>query len=209
MPARRTIGNSIAPWRFIMFVILFIIGTAIAASFVNVWQKSVMLGFDTASLCFLISLWPIIRDGETSLIKQHAEQNDANRGVLLFVAAIITAVLFVTIIMELSASGKPPAVLIVSTLVLAWLFSNMVYTLHYAHMFYGHANKGSGLEFPDRPKPDYWDFMYFAFTLGMTFQTSDVDITDPHIRRAALGQCAAAFIFNIGVLAFTINILGS
>jgi uncharacterized membrane protein len=209
LPSRKSVGNSIAPWRFILFTVLFVGGLIVGIALVDVWQKSVMLSFDGATAVFLLSLWPVIRDGEASSIKRQAARNDANRGVLLFIAVIIIAVLFVTIVMELSAPGKPPALLIVGTLILAWLFSNVIYSLHYAHLFYGIANKGSGLDFPNRPNPDYWDFMYFAFTLGMTFQTSDVDITDPQIRRVALAQCAAAFLFNIGVLAFTINILGS
>ena len=66
-----------------------------------------------------------------------------------------------------------------------------------------------GIDFPSCDEPDYWDFAYFAFTLGMTFQTSDVQIPSRRVRKAALGQCMAAFVFNIGVLAFTINVLGS
>ena len=61
---------------------------------------------------------------------------------------------------------------------------------------------------PGTDEPDYWDFVYFAFTLGMTFQTSDVSITDRRIRRVVLGHSLAAFVFNLGVLAFTINVLG-
>ena len=65
-----------------------------------------------------------------------------------------------------------------------------------------------GLEFPDCQEPDYWDFLYFSYTLGMTFQTSDVQITARRVRKVAIGQCLAAFVFNLGVLAFTINVLG-
>ena len=94
---------------------------------------------------------------------------------------------------------------------LAWLFSNTVYALHYAHLFYqpgmttGRIRAGS---ISRRDEPDYWDFVYFSFTLGMTFQTSDVEITSRDMRRVVIGQCLAAFVFNIGVLAFTINVLG-
>ena len=65
-----------------------------------------------------------------------------------------------------------------------------------------------GLDFPECKEPDYWDFVYFSFTLGMTFQTSDVDMTSRKMRRVTIGHCLAAFVFNIGVLAFTINVLG-
>jgi uncharacterized membrane protein len=88
----------------------------------------------------------------------------------------------------------------------------MVYTLHYAHLFYGRDDDGSGdaggLDFPDTKEPDYWDFLYFSYTLGMTFQTSDVTIASRRMRRVALGQSLAAFVFNLGVLAFTINTIG-
>ena len=103
-------------------------------------------------------------------------------------------------------------VLVVTTLALSWLFSNMVYAMHYAHLFYSADDDGEGdaggIDFPGCKEPDYWDFLYFSATLGMTFQTSDVSITSRRIRRVVLGQCLAAFVFNLGVIAFTINVLG-
>ncbi len=101
-------------------------------------------------------------------------------------------------------------VTIIITLILAWLFSNTVYAFHYAHLAYSRPSAGcAGLDFPDTKEPVYWDFVYFAFTLGMTFQTSDVTISNGHIRKVVTVHSLAAFIFNIGVLAFTINVLGS
>jgi uncharacterized membrane protein len=100
--------------------------------------------------------------------------------------------------------------MIIVTLILAWVFSNTVYAFHYAHLAYSKPDAGcAGLDFPDTTEPNYWDFVYFAFTLGMTFQTSDVTISDQGIRKVVTVHCLAAFIFNIGVLAFTINVLGS
>ena len=66
-----------------------------------------------------------------------------------------------------------------------------------------------GLSFRELPHPVYWDFIYFAFTCGMAFATSDVAITETHMRKTVTIHCLAAFGFNIGVLAFTINVLGS
>ena len=84
--------------------------------------------------------------------------------------------------------------------------------LHYAHGYYVQDESGGdcrGLDFPGTRTPDYGDFAYFAFTLGMTFQTSDVAISSPATRRVVLLHTFAAFVFNIGVIAFTINLLGS
>jgi uncharacterized membrane protein len=100
-------------------------------------------------------------------------------------------------------------VLIIGTLIMAWVFSNTVYALHYAHLVYiTPGTQCDGLDFPRTPLPIYWDFVYFAFTLGMTFQTSDTGITSPRIRKIAAVHSFAAFVYNIGVLAFTINVLG-
>jgi uncharacterized membrane protein len=100
--------------------------------------------------------------------------------------------------------------LIITTLIVAWLFSNTVYALHYAHMAYATPDGGcDGFRFPGTPEPIYWDFVYFAFTCGMAFATSDVEITDQRIRKVVTFHCLAAFAFNIGVLAFTVNLLAS
>jgi uncharacterized membrane protein len=99
----------------------------------------------------------------------------------------------------------------VATLVLAWAFANAVYTLHYAHLYYTADDGGedmAGLDFPGgRKEPDYADFTYFAFTLGIALQTSDVCITSPGIRRTVTIHCIAAFVYNLGVLALAVNIL--
>ncbi len=205
----RTIGNRIAPARFILFMLAFaLLGAAIQFG-TGQWHYAVMGGFDLAALLFFLLLLPILRDGDAASIQRHAAENDANRITLLIITAMIVAVLLVTIESELTGPGEPMAALIIATLGIAWLFANTLYALHYAHLFYGTGKGAAGLNFPDTRTPDYWDFVYFAFTLGMTFQTSDVSINSRPIRRVVLAQCLAAFVFNIGILAFTINTLGS
>ena len=203
-----TIGNRIAPLRFIVFLILFALAGAAIQCKTGAWHYAVMGGFDTAALIFLVSLWPLIADGSAASIRKHAGQNDANRTMLLVLSAVIAIVLLITIRAELAGPGEPLASLIIATLGIAWLFANTLYALHYAHLFYGDGRGKTGLQFPEEDTPDYWDFFYFAFTLGMTFQTSDVGITSRTIRRVVLAQSLAAFVFNIGILAFTINTLG-
>lgn len=203
-----SIGNRIAPLRFIVFLILFAVAGAAIQWRTGAWHYAVMGGFDIAAVIFLFSLWPLIADGSAASIRKHAGQNDANRTMLLILSAVIATVLLITIRAELAGPGEPLASLIIATLAVAWLFANTLYALHYAHLFYGEGRGKTGLQFPEEKTPDYWDFIYFAFTLGMTFQTSDVGITSRTIRRVVLAQCIAAFVFNIGILAFTINTLG-
>jgi uncharacterized membrane protein len=143
-----------------------------------------------------------------------ALRNDANRTLLLLLSAGIAIVVLAAIGVELGQRGSPGAgvvVLVVATLLLAWVFANTVYALHYAHLFYVADTDGKdsgGIDVPGTHEPDYWDFVYFAFTLGMTFQTSDVSITSPTMRRTVTGHCLIAFVFNLGVVAFSVNVLG-
>ena len=212
-PAATTIGNRIAPLRFILFVILLLAGGGAGTAWLG-WRHGVMAGFDIAALGFLLSCLPLLSAADAVTIRDHAAKNDANRLSLLVVTSIVMLVVLVTVWVELTnataARAAHPA-FVIATLLLAWLFSNGVYALHYAHLHYGqHEGRDrGGVDFPGPGEPDYWDFVYFAFTLGMTFQTSDVAITDRNIRRIATAHCLAAFIFNLGVLAFTINVLGS
>ena len=211
MSAERSIsiGNRIAPLRFLIFVAVFAAAGIGIELGTGLWHLAVMGGFDIAAFIFLLSLWPMLLKSSAAEIRKHAADNDANRSRLLILAALIGIVLLVTIGVELSGPGEPLAGLIIATLAMAWLFANLLYALHYAHLYYGAGSGDDSLTFPGTKTPDYLDFVYFAFTLGMTFQTSDVAINSRAIRRIVLAQSLAAFVFNIGILAFTINTLGS
>jgi uncharacterized membrane protein len=171
-----------------------------------------MVGFDVAAAIFLLCCVSILGICDPDMIEVQAERNDANRTELLAFTGIVMAALLIAIGAATAEVRPEPwtKLIIIATLVLAWLFSNMVYALHYAHMAYMRPGAGaSGLDFPNTKQPVYWDFVYFAFTIGMTFQTSDVEISCDSIRRVVTVHSFAAFVFNIGVLAFTINVLGS
>ena len=212
MAERRTIGNRIAPWRFLVFLALLIpAGLIVHRKFGDV-PLAAMAAFDVAAVTFLLLCLPLLRTREAARIRDDAARNDANRTLLLVITGIVIAVLFLSIAAETVGRRPEPItkVVIIGTLIVAWLFSNTIYALHYAHLVYARQGDGcSGLDFPSTEQPVYWDFVYFAFTLGMTFQTSDVTITRQRIRRVVTIHCLAAFFFNIGVLAFTINVLGS
>lgn len=204
------LGKKIAPPRFIAFVILFAIGTYIGEQFLGL-GRGIMAGFDAAALIFLASLAPLFRAGEAPKMRQAADRNDANRVGLLAITGLTMLVILIAVAKELQGKSDPLAVaLVIATLVTAWLFSNTIYALHYAHLFYRQDKRkdAGGIDFPECGQPDYWDFVYFSFTLGMTFQTSDVQVTSRHIRKVVIGHTLAAFVYNLGVLAFTINTLG-
>ncbi|HEY4356935.1 MAG TPA: DUF1345 domain-containing protein [Acidobacteriaceae bacterium] len=207
------IGNVLAPWPFLLFGVLAIVGDVVAWPLLG-WVRGTMAAFDVACLAFLIPCVPLFRH-EPREMRELAQRNDANRGFLLLIASAVTGVILVSVGNELSQKDRPRPLdiaLVIVTLSLCWLFGTLVYALHYAHLFYKHDPKGrdsGGLEFPGTEEPSYWDFAYFSSCLAMTFQTSDVNITSRKFRRIVIFHTLGAFVFNIGVIAFTINILGS
>lgn len=221
--AKARFGQWLAPPRFVAFMVLLPLsylgyrGLTPAAD----WKDALSMAFDLAAAVFLASLVPLLSDSDANTLRRHARENDANRLLLLLFTSLLTVVVMAAIAGELRGAQAGDVLAIgklVLTLVLIWLFAQIVYALHYAHMFYsedgelkaGDRSDGDrgGLVFPGTDTPTYSDFCYFAFTLGMTFRTSDVQITRPAIRRIVMLHSFAAFIFNIGVIAFTINALG-
>lgn len=212
MASTKTIGNRIAPARFLLFLGLLAFGWAAGIAWLG-FNRGLLGGFNIAALAFLLSAVPLFRLGTTEL-RRAAAQNDANRLMLLVISTLLTLVIFSAIAAQLAnpdALAPVDKLLITVTLVLVWTFGNSIYTLHYAHLYYSSDDGGkdrAGLKFPGTKEPDLADFAYFAFTLGVAVQTADVDITSPHIRRIATIHCIAGFFFNLGVLALTINVLG-
>ena len=206
------IGSRVAPPRFALFALLFVVGLA---AFIPAFGpgRGTMVAFDVAATVFLLTVATLFRDADPVRMRQAARDNDANRALLLAITGATMIVILVAVAGELKGKSDTLAiVLVIATLVLAWAFTNMVYALHYAHLFYMPGEDGKdagGIDFPGTDTPDYWDFVYFSYTLGMTFQTSDVTIRAGAVRRAVLGQCLAGFVFNLGVIAFSINVLGA
>jgi uncharacterized membrane protein len=95
--------------------------------------------------------------------------------------------------------------LAVGTVLLSWAFTHTIFALHYAYAFYREGQRAKGLKFPDDDKPDYWDFVYFSFVIGMTFQVSDVQVTNKGIRRLVTAHGVVSFLFNTTVIALTVN----
>lgn len=208
------IGNRLAPTRFLAFLVVLAVGYVAWRHFnpASDWRDAAAMAFDGAAAAFLISLVPLFWGTSVADMRARAARNDAGRALVLGLTALLTLVVMAAITGELrGAQGGDPLAIgkLVGTLLLIWLFANSVYALHYAHAYYLQTEgaDAGGLQFPGTRTPDYWDFAYFAFTLGMTFQTSDVEIHSRSLRKVALLHSFAAFVFNIGVIAFTINLL--
>lgn len=158
------------PWRYGMFLAL--LATMAPFALVLKWHEAVMAGFDVAAVAFLLSIVPLVGHSPDE-IRRDADANDANREQMLLLTAIVSLVVLIAVGLATARgqeglSGAGIALLLV-TLASAWLFSNTVYALHYAHIFYlsdVHGAEDSGLDFPGDAEPAYWDFLYFAFTLG-------------------------------------------
>lgn len=136
--------------------------------------------------------------------------------ILVFVLVAVGFSLFAVIDLLGAIRGKPVAVakpvvgLALGAIVSSWLLVHTLFTLRYAHLFYDDSPQGrkkGGLRFPDEPEPDYLDFAYFSFVIGMTGQVSDVEITSRSIRRLALLHGLLSFAFNTLLIALSINVL--
>ena len=198
-------------WRFSISAMIFVtlaIGAALAG--INL-ALALLLAFDVATLIFLaVTTYMFITSHSISMRERARAQDEGYWGFLLS-SALVSVVALVALAMELHASkggGVVEIVLATCSLLLAWLFVNTIFAVHYAHEYYGDGDsKRSGLEFPGTKQPDYWDFVYFAFVIGMTFQVSDVQISERQIRRVALVHALIAFFFNVIVIALSVNIV--
>ena len=172
----------------------------------------------TGSLLMLI--WSVILTAHVSQIRRRAQTDDTNRVVIGFlVIGAASASLFAVVFLLKSSKQLPPAeealavVLSVLAIVGSWLVVHSTFCLRYAHHYYSNADgdmdaePAGGMEFPNQDQPDYLDFAYFAFTIGMTAQTSDVQVTSSTMRRLTLAHGLLSFGFNTVVVALSINII--
>lgn len=143
-------------------------------------------------------------------IRRQAARQDDGRFFILIMTGVGAFASIAAIIMELAVKPQqaPQLILAVTTIVLSWAAIHTTFALHYAHDYYRGVKPG-GLAFPGDDKPDYWDFVYFSFVIGMTAQVSDVGVTNKVIRRTATAHGVISFIFNTALVALMVNIAAS
>ena len=172
-----------------------------------------LLGWDIAVAIYLVAAaFMMSRCSTVAAIKKNAAiQDEGAFGILLLTVAAAIASLGAIFAELASLDRASPSyslhvALVVTTVILSWAFTHTIFTLHYAHDFYGAAARADGLKFPGTAQPDYWDFVYFAFVVGMTFQVSDVAVTNKSIRRMVVAHGALSFFFSTAIVALTVNI---
>ena len=172
------------------------------------------------ALTVIVLNWIIIISSHPLEVKKTAKLQDSSR-TFLFVFIITAALVSLVAIVFLLKSTKGVSetvknehiLLAITAVVISWWLVHTIFTLRYAHMFYdtdtddGRKKPGGGLDFPDTKQPDYLDFVYFGFVVGMTFQVSDVVITDRKIRRLCLVHGLISFAFNTIIVALSINVI--
>lgn len=172
---------------------------------------ALLLGFDVGALTFLSMVAWLFNKASPDQMKSQAKAQDSGRWGFLWSGIVLTGVVMVALGTELHSAkdgGAGSIVLSSASVVLSWLFMNTMFAMHYAHGYYGNfGKKHEGLQFPETPQPDYWDFAYFAIVIGMTFQVSDVQITSRYMRRVALLHSVIAFFFNVFIIALTVNVV--
>jgi len=206
-----------AQYRFLIALIV-----AIAAFFITrssqTTPSAILMVWVAFAFTVIVMDWIIILTSHPQDVRKNAKLQDSNRTfIFLFVIASSIMSLGAIVFLLISAKGKSgegvafPVILALASVLVSWWLVHTLFTLRYAHLYYEpeHAQKPvGGLEFPgDEKEPDYLDFVYFSFVIGMTFQVSDVEISSKRIRRLALFHALIAFAFNTAIVALSINII--
>ena len=193
-----------------------VIGTAFAAV---AWQHTtpapaLLIGWDTAAVIYLVMVWVAVYRMNAEVTARMAGEEDPSNPVaeLVVVTASIAALVAVgfALVRAGHATGTTKASLIglgAVSVVLSWLVVHTVYMLRYARSYYGEPT--GGISFNEQDPPAYLDFAYFSFTIGMTFQVSDTNITRKAIRHLALHHALLSYLFGAVILASAINIFAS
>ena len=174
------------------------------------------------SLCVLALAWVrIVTARPLESLRTAKLQDSGRRMIFLFALVAACASLFAVGYLLGSAHGRhggqllETVTLAFATVIGSWCLMHTLFALHYAHIYYGDSGDlhgvghVGGLLFPDEKMPDYLDFAYFSFVVGMTCQVSDVQISGRKLRRWALAHGLLAFAFNTAILALSINVISS
>ena len=193
-----------------------IIGAAAGTiiSLFTIWQASVLLGWDVAAIGLLASIWLAVASLNDQQTRTHAGREDPSvrlsELIVLAAGVALLAAVGLVLIRAGHAVGAAKAYLIalgVVSVALSWGVVHTMFTLRYARTFY--APPIGGIDFNESDSPTYLDFAYLAFTIGMTFQVSDTNLTSKAVRRVALYHALLSYLFGAIIVALVINVVSS
>lgn len=172
-----------------------------------------LVGWDIFIALYLALAFGMMFRCGVAHIRRNAILQDDGRFLILMVTALGAFASIAAIVFELGDAHRsgPELTLATVTIALSWAAVHTTFALHYAHDYY-RGPKPGGLDFPaghEDEDPDYWDFIYFSFVIGMTAQVSDVGVTDKTIRRTATAHGVISFVFNTALVALMVNIAAS
>jgi len=193
------------------------IGLAVGALLPTAWLPNALtrwlLAWNVGTVLYVALATLMMLRSTHEHMRQRAQLHDEGQRVILLLVAVAALASLGAIAGELSlarqlhgaAQGWHVA-LAGFTVLSAWAFIQVMFTVHYAHDYYAALEQPPGLKFPDDERPDYGDFFYFAAVIGTAAQTADVSFVTKPMRRVGTLHCVLAFLFNTTVLALLINI---
>jgi uncharacterized membrane protein len=181
------------------------------------WEIALLGGWDAASILFLVTVWRVILPADAAKTQRIAMAEDETRGTSRLILLVASVASLFAVAFLLGAAGRTSGgeqVLYVATailtVVLSWTVVNTVYLLRYADLYYSSAIDGRAIDFGSAAPadaPDYRDFAYIAFTIGMTYQVSDTTLRDRRIRREVLHHAVMSYVFGVAIVAGTVNLV--
>ncbi len=189
------------------------LAVGIAVAFIAPWEVSVLSGWDLAAFVISGSVWMFLPalDGEaTRTAASREDLSTVNDDLIVLLASVISLVgVVLALVAAKDQTGSLKAVttsIAVATVVVSWITVHTMFTLRYARLYYDDPE--GGIDFQSDALPDYLDFVYLAFTVGMTFQVSDTNISDRQIRRAITRHALLGYVFGTVIIGVTINVVG-
>ena len=187
---------------------------AVTAFFVP-WQLSILVGWDVAAAFIVGSVWSFVSLLGATSTQEVARREDDSRAVVDLIVVIASLVSLVGVVVGLAHARAHPGTIssvltgvAVFTVFLSWFTVHTLFVLRYAHLYY--TAPVGGISFADSDEaPDYLDFVYFAFTVGMTFQVSDTTIDKRAIRRAVTRHALLSYLFGTVIVGVAINVVGN
>ena len=174
-----------------------------------------LIGWNVSIWLYLMMMaWLMLRADHLKVL-QIAEQENERGLIVLSMVSIAAVASLAAVVLELSGTKQISNLKLLhylftfSTIFGSWCFVSTIFTIHYAHMYYRAPANPRPLSFPNEDLPDYWDFLYFSFTVAVAAQTSDVAIASRSVRKVVLLQSILSFIFNAAIIGLCINIAAS